>query len=287
MRDQNTCCCIYHVELDELKLGLNNMRGQGNFEKVCIHHEHEVCAPCKIFYKGTTSLWESIVCPKSEFDECYNKECLYGNFTSCGVEKLSFYSKELDGIDDQLVEWRRYALEETRSKIGKPFKKLTLVYKRTSSDEFIQYLKLKLQHFVRHNFAARWQDKHLKTCMKSFLQYCIISMEDFAKNYSFQVQNEVQSMHWHSYQISILVHITYRSNLDFDMHDEDTKILIEYHFYISNDRKHDYEFVQHCFGLHWRYISNQRLSPRWHYVWFDGCINQFKSSKPWYFVYVF
>jgi len=119
------------------------------------------------------------------------------------------------------------------------------------------------------------------------LQYCIISMEDFAKNYSFQVQNEVQSMHWHSYQISILVHITYWSNPDFDMHDEDTKILIEYHFYISNDRKHDYEFVQHCFGLHWRYILDQRLPPRWHYVWFDGCTNQFKSSKPWYFVFMY
>jgi hypothetical protein len=57
------------VELDELKLGLNNMCGQGNFEKVCTHHEHEVCAPCKVLYKGSTSLWESIVCPKSQFDE--------------------------------------------------------------------------------------------------------------------------------------------------------------------------------------------------------------------------
>jgi hypothetical protein len=92
------------MELDELKLGLNNMRGQGNFERVCTHHEHEVCAPWKILYKGTTSLWESIVCPKR--DECYNKECLYGGCTSCGVGKLSFYSKELDGINDRLVEWK-------------------------------------------------------------------------------------------------------------------------------------------------------------------------------------
>jgi hypothetical protein len=134
---------------------------------------------------------------------------LYGDYTSYGVGKLSFCSKELDGINDWLVEWKCYALEKTISKIGKPLKKLTLVYKRTSSNKFIQYLKLK-QHFVRHNFLARWQDKHLKTCMKSFLQYCIISMVDFAKKYNFQVQNEVQSMHWHSYQISILVHITYR-----------------------------------------------------------------------------
>jgi hypothetical protein len=91
-------------------------------------------------------------------------------------------------------------------------------------------------------------------------------------------------MHWHSYQISILVHITYRFNPDFDAYDEDSKILIEYHFYILDDHKPDSKFVQHCFGLHWKYISDKGLSPRWHYVWFDGCASQFKSSKAWYFV---
>jgi hypothetical protein len=25
------------------------------------------------------------------------------------------------------------------------------------------------------------------------------------------------------------------------------------------------------------------MTPKWHYVWFDGCASQFKSSKPWYF----
>jgi hypothetical protein len=43
---------IYHVEFDELKLGLNNMRGEDNFDsKVYSQHEHEVCAPCKSFIK--------------------------------------------------------------------------------------------------------------------------------------------------------------------------------------------------------------------------------------------
>jgi hypothetical protein len=24
--------------------------------------------------------------------------------------------------------------------------------------------------------------------------------------------------------------------------------------------------------------------PQWHLVWLDGCVSQFKSSKPWFFV---
>jgi hypothetical protein len=71
----------------------------------------------------------------------------------------------------------------------------------------------------------------------------IILVVDFAENYLFEIQNEVQSMHWHSYQVSILVHISFRHNPDLDPYDEDTWILNEYHFYISDDRLHDSAFV--------------------------------------------
>jgi len=50
-------------------------------------------------------------------------------------------------------------------------------------------------------------------------------------------------MHWHSYHISILMHITYQFNPDFDGYDEDSKVLTKYHFYVLDDRKHDSEFV--------------------------------------------
>ncbi len=81
----------------------------------------------------------------------------------------------------------------------------------------------------------------------------IIFLVDYIYNYYFQVQNEVQNMHRHSFHINILVHITYQNNLDFDQCDENSKIIIEYHLYVLDDYKHDSEFVQHCFKLHWRY----------------------------------
>jgi hypothetical protein len=60
-----------------------------------------------------------------------------------------------------------------------------------SLDEFIEYLKPKLQHFVKHNFVASWQDKHFKTCVKSLSKDSIAFIVDFAKNYNFQMQNEM------------------------------------------------------------------------------------------------
>ena len=61
-------------------------------------------------------------------------------------------------------------------------------------------------------------------------------------------------MHWHSYQISILVHITYVRNPHRDPHDDSTRNITSYHFYISDDMKHDSYFVQHCLLLHWESV---------------------------------
>ncbi len=82
---------------------------------------------------------------------------MYGDCATYGVEKFSFYLEELSGIDDILVKWKCYALEETKYRNGKALKMLTLVYKKISLDESIEYMKPKLQHFVKHNFVARWQ----------------------------------------------------------------------------------------------------------------------------------
>ncbi len=57
-------------------------------------------------------------------------------------------------------------------------------------------------------------------------------------------------MHWHSYQNSILVHITYRLNPNWDPNDADSYLITKYHFYISDDHKHNSYFVQHCLQKH-------------------------------------
>jgi hypothetical protein len=64
-------------------------------------------------------------------------------------------------------------------------------------------------------------------------------------NFFFQVQNAMQSMHWHSHQIIILVHISYCLNLDYALYDEDSKVLIEYYFDVLDDQKQNNEFVQY------------------------------------------
>jgi len=74
------------------------------------------------------------------------------------VDTLLICPDESKGFDGNLMEWRRFALEETVSKKRKVLKKLNLVYKKTMSDVFLDYFKPKQQGVVIHNFVAKWKD---------------------------------------------------------------------------------------------------------------------------------
>jgi hypothetical protein len=52
--------------------------------------------------------------------------------------------KEVIGFDLVLIQWKCFALETTMFKSGRALKKLTLVYKSTTINEFIDYMKPKL-----------------------------------------------------------------------------------------------------------------------------------------------
>jgi hypothetical protein len=60
---------------------------------------------------------------------------------------------------------------------------------------FLDYLRSKLQHFIKNNFGAKWQDNQCRLVMANLPPNCIPSRIDSTENYTFQIQNEIQSMH--------------------------------------------------------------------------------------------
>jgi hypothetical protein len=52
--------------------------------------------------------------------------------------------------------------------------------------EFVAFLKLKLVEFLVHNFEAKWQDAQFKSCLDNLTKDEIVTMIDFADNYSFK-----------------------------------------------------------------------------------------------------
>lgn len=81
MKEWNVCCCICHVELEELWVALNNIRLISS-----IHSEIHCESSCEDVYQpkttktnictsshatnlGLTTLWESMICPQDEFSK--------------------------------------------------------------------------------------------------------------------------------------------------------------------------------------------------------------------------
>lgn len=110
-----------------------------------------------------------------------------------------------------------------------------------------------------------------------FLDDVVVSIVDFVENYAFKEQNEIQSMHWYTKQVTIFVLITY-------FRIASGAIKKTMHFFVSDDKQHDTLFVQHAFLLHAQWLRDQGLSFKKHWVWSDGAASQFKAKRPFYFV---
>ena len=304
LKERNTCACLYHCEVAELRVGWNNMRTTNKG----IHGRHcgcvcEVCvSPVTVqssgvdrgstchadlcHFTGVTDMWHSVLCPVKE-DGWHARKCIKGECDFCGVDMLQLCPREMDDSIPLMVQWHNFEkVVHGRTRAGKENKVLRMMYQSTAAPIFVDYLKQKLSNFIIHNYIAKWQAEQFKVSINTFPPDSILSAVDFAENYTFQPYQEPQSMHWLQHQITILVHICYRWNPLFlaDPGSNEPKLLTEYHYYISDTMEHDTLFVQHCFALHWKHITDRGIKPNEHIVWSDGCAAQFKSRRCWYHV---
>ena len=114
-------------------------------------------------------------------------------------------------------------------------------------------------------------------------------MVDFAENYTFSTQKQIQSEYYHFDQVSIFVRVLYRhSQQDVDGIEstcDNRDAINEYHFYINDDRTHDTHFVQHCIEKKfYDSLKSRKVKFNEHWIWSNGCAGQFKSSRSFFWL---
>ena len=231
-------------------------------------------------YKRATEFWEKSLCPRQEGSSWHDLKCLKGLCENCGIQLILLCNRELDPGNQATMTWRRFEkVLAGKIRAGEPKHVLRLEHKTTNPRMFLAWVVPKICHFVYHQHQEKWQEAAYKSSLNLLHPGEVLSLIDFAENYSFKGQDEVQSQHWFNFQLTILVHITYTMNLHYNPLDLLSKRLnIEYSYYISDDRKHDSLFVQKCLTDHWQYLKRQDTYPCCHIVWSDGCAAQFKYS---------
>ena len=85
-----------------------------------------------------------------------------------------------------------------------------------------------------HSHSSRWQALEFKHSREVFEPGTILSVVEFAKNYAFAPQREIQSEYYHSDQVSIFVHVLYRhaqGSIDgTDSTPQSRNVIKEYHY---------------------------------------------------------
>jgi hypothetical protein len=54
----------------------------------------------------------------------------------------------------------------------------------------------KLNTLTAHSYIAKVQAKYLKKCKEELKEIEVIVLGDFAENYKFVIQDEIQGFHW-------------------------------------------------------------------------------------------
>ena len=145
------------------------------------------------------------------------------------------------------VKWKRYEYIHTSIQGANSVKRIELLEDEIFLIDFLRKFEAEIYKYTKHSHRAQWQDLQFKKYCEFFPPGTILSVIDFAENYTFVPQKEIQSEYYHFDQVSMLVHILYRhaeQNVDhIESMSENRHIIKEYHFYISDDRTHDTCFV--------------------------------------------
>ncbi len=99
MRQMSSCCYIYHVEIDQLWLGLNNMKvtfelhGIRKCSCTCPYvylrdANQFSCNVMSSIYPCITMMWQILVCFKKDEGEWHHKKCLYKQCNDGGIKKI-------------------------------------------------------------------------------------------------------------------------------------------------------------------------------------------------------
>lgn len=237
-------------------------------------------------------LMEMIVCDRE------SKECMLHRCPSCpGIEPLqTFLESKLQKTDDESLQEvgdetgtvppESDEEDEQMDEESEPEEEERIIsYKQWTStdraelicqsatiDEFIETLCSKLDDITAHSYIARSQAKYLKDLKESLNNEEVIVLGDFAENYQFVVQDEIQGYHWNKQQCTLHPIVVY--------YQSDGNLQSKSLCFISDDLEHDVNMVYKILAATIDYLQHNIPNDikKVHYF-SDGCAGQYKNCK--------
>jgi hypothetical protein len=226
---------------------------------VCKYHQNPILMAEACLKSSVHDLMKLCVCSNE------NENCMMGHCKDCpGRDGLMDYlniCEELDDIDEvSYLQW----VSTDRTK---------LVTVTESKADFIENFSTQLLKLTRHSFTAKSQSdymKQLKSSMKAMED--IILQGDFAENYSYVVQDEIQSFHWENKQATLHPFVAYRRLEDGTL--EHRNICV-----VSDVKEHSTVTVFSFLKVVIRQLQADFPGIKKIHYFTDGCAGQYKNKN--------
>lgn len=139
-------------------------------------------------------------------------------------------------------------------------------------DEFVSYFCLKLESLIPHDFIKTEQSSFLKNTKNTLQNGEFLVICDFSENYSFVLQDEVQSHHWNVQQATIHPFVIYFNG--------STQIEHLSFIIISEDLRHDSVSVNLFIEKMINFLRvDKHKEVKKIYFMSDGAASQYKNRK--------
>ena len=149
-----------------------------------------------------------------------------------------------------------------------------MVTQSTTVEEFIEKVCEKLDMITSHSYIVKSQAEYLKKIKSKMSQKEVTILFDFAENFKFVVNDEVQGNHRNQQQRTlhpVVVH--HKCN-------EKSQLTTTSLCFISDDLDHDVNTVHKILAESTKYIKeNVSCNKEMLHYFSDGCAGQFKSCK--------
>ena len=253
------CLCEYCINVE---FNLRSLRNIATFKG------------CKLQINTKYQVADNSICPREHMKlSCLERKC-----KQCGTEHLrEEYQKHLNRVLDEPITWQRWQNSTVNSLQEK--RKVLLDIQGTVQD-CIDDLCKQAQTLALHLFTAKWQRDQVSKLKANPPKDWLISIVDFSENYRCTSQDEIAAAYYNYTQVTLLPMVTF-----YKCHDCKSSTVEESIVFITPDLVHDSHVVNKAVSMMLQHLEKERnFIPKHHVQASDGCLSQFKSKNPFFFL---
>ena len=255
------CCCIQHVNIDYLHTKLNELSQMNN---------QPIIPDNEILVSKTVCRSDDITCIKQL---CKNCRADLLNEVSDTIKYCSYdYQEKQEECSNHTAACHQFRKADYTNKKGEAKKKLALVTDCYIICGLFRTLKATMIFFPRHRYNNAYTKEVYKQAINNVCPGQMIKVEDFSKNYTCLVPDELQSLHWSQTQVTLFPAVTFYKDIN-------GNLLEDHLVYVLDDKKHDCAFLELVYAKIHEYYKQKGVQINLDIEFNNGCAFQFKSIK--------